>query len=98
MGKHKIKTGTAILFNSKQFDRQIVTKRDTKFCKWLQQFCPDSGYEVELEEDPVNEDEDGDGDSIDEFDRVDISEGIDDMHDEDSFNAKEVMDESNIYE
>ena len=33
--------------------------RDTKFCKWLQQLCPDSEYEAELEEDPVDEDEDG---------------------------------------
>ncbi len=86
------------MFNSKQLDRQIATTRDTKFCKWLQQLCPDSGYEVELEEDPVDEDEDGGGGSIDEFDRVDISEGVDGMHDEDIFEAEEVMDESNIYE
>ena len=86
------------MFNLKQLDCQIVTTRDTKFCKWLQQLCPDSGYEVELEEDPVDEDEDGGGGSIDEFDRVDISEGVDGMHDEDIFEADEVMDESNIYE
>ena len=64
----------------------------------MQQHCPDNGYESELEEDPVNKDEDGGGDSIDEFDRVDISEGVDNMHDEDIFEAEEVMDESNIYE
>ena len=98
LGKHKIETGTAIMFNSKQLDRQIATTRDTKFCKWLQQLCPDSGYEAELEEDPVDEDEDGGGGSIDEFDHVDISEGVDGMHDEDIFEAEEVMDESNIYE
>ena len=85
------------MFNSKQLDRQITTTRDTKFCKWLQQLCPDSGYEVELEEDPVDEDKDGGGGSIDEFDRVDVSEGVDEMHDEDIFEAEEVMDESNIY-
>ena len=50
---HKIETGTVIMFNSKQLDRQIAITRDTKFCKWLQQLCPDSGYEVELEEDPL---------------------------------------------
>ena len=67
-------------------------------CKWLHQLCPNSGYEVELEKDPVDEDEDGGGGgSIDEFDRVDISEGVDGMHDEDIFEAEEVMDESNIY-
>ena len=96
LGKHKIETVTAILFNSKQLDRQIATTRDTKCFKWLQQLYLESGYEVELEEDPVNEDEDGG--SIDEFDRVDISEGVDDMHDEDILKAQEVMDESNIYE
>ena len=63
----------------------------------LQQLCPDSGYEVELEEDPVDEDEDGGGGSIDEFDRVDISEGVNGMHDEDIFEAEEVMDKSTIY-
>ena len=76
----------------------IATTTDTKFCKWLQQLCPDSGYEAELEEDPVGEDEDGGGFSIDEFDSVDLSEGVDGMHDEDIFEAEEVMDESNIYE
>ena len=89
------------MFNSKQLDRQIAIMRDTKFCKWLQKLCPDSGsYEVELEEDPVNEDEDGGGGggSIDEFDCADTSEGVDGMHDEDIFEAEEVMDESNIYE
>ena len=40
---------------------------------------------------------DGGGGSIDEFDRVDISKGVDGMHDEDIFEAEEVMDESNIY-
>ena len=98
MGKHKIKTGTAILFNSKQLNHQITTRRDTKFCKWLQQLYPDSGYETELEEDPVDEDEDGGGGGIDKFDHIDISEGNDNMHDEDIFEAEEVMDESNIYE
>ena len=48
--------------------------------------------------DLVGEDEDGGGGSIDEFDRVDVSEGVDGMHNEDIFEAKEVMDESNIYE
>ena len=64
----------------------------------MQHLCLDSGYEAELEEDPVEEDEDGGGRSIDEFDRVDISEGVDGMHDEDIFEAEEVMDKSNIYE
>ena len=35
--------------------------------KWLQQLCPDSGYEAKLEEDPVNGDEDGGGGSIDDL-------------------------------
>ena len=64
----------------------------------MQQLCPDSGYEAELEEDPVDEDEDGGGGSIDEFDRIDISKGVDNMHDEDIFEVEEVMDESKIYE
>ena len=98
LGKHKIETMTAILFNLKQLDRQIATTRDTKFCKWLQQLCPDRGYEVELEEDPIDEDEDGGGGSIDEFDHVDISEGITGTHDEDILKVEEVMDESNICE
>ena len=86
------------MFNSKQLDRQIAITRDTKFFKWLQQPSLDSGYEVELEEDPVNEDKDGGGGSIDKFDHVDISKGVDGMHDEVIFEAEEVMDKSNIYE
>ena len=86
------------MFNSKQLDCQIAIMRDTKFCKWLQQLCLESGYEAELEEDPVDQDEHGGGGSIDEFDRVDISEDVDDMHDEDIFEGEEVMDENNIYE
>ena len=89
---------TAILLNLEQLDRQIATTKNTKFCKWLQQLYPDSGYEAELEEDPVGKDEDGGGGgSIGEIDHVDLSEGVDGMHDEDIFAAKEMMDESNIY-
>ena len=38
------------------------------------------------------------GGSIDKLYRIDISKDIDGMHDEDTFEAKEVMDESKIYE
>jgi hypothetical protein len=79
-------------------NRQIASTRDTKFCKWLHQLCPDSGYESEHEMDLVDEDEDAIGGSIDEFDHVNISEGVNGMHDEDIFEAEEVMDEGNIYE
>jgi hypothetical protein len=44
--------------------------------------------------DPVDEDEDAVGGSVDEFDRVNISEGVDGMHDEDIFEAEEVMDKA----
>ena len=53
---------------------------------------PDNGYELKLEEDPVDKDEDGDGGSIDEFNHVDIFEGVDGMHDEDIFEAEEARD------
>ena len=46
----------------------------------------------------MDEDEDGGGGSIDEFNRVDISKGVNGMHDKDIFEAEQVMDESNIYE
>ena len=39
---------------------------------------------------------DGSVGSIDEFDRIDISEGVDGIHENDIFEAEEVMDESNI--
>ena len=75
-------TETAILLNSNQLDRRIATTRDTKFCKWLQQLYPDSGYEAKLEDDPVDKNEDGGGGSTNEFDRVDIYEGVDGIHDD----------------
>ena len=40
---------------------------------------------AELEEHLVGEDEDGGGGSVDEFDRVDLSEGVNGMHDKDIF-------------
>jgi hypothetical protein len=64
----------------------------------VHQLCPDNGYESEHEMDPVDEDEDAVGGNVDEFDRVNISKDVDGMHDEDIFEAKEVMDEGNIYE
>ena len=85
------------MFNLKQLDRQIAITRDTKLCKWLQQLCPNSKYEVELEQKPVDEDKDGGGGVIDKYDHVDISEGVDCMHDEDMFEVEEMMDKSNIY-
>ena len=87
--------------HSVQFERTRSSDRYNEAYKVLQvatTLCLDSRYEIELEEDPVDEDEDGGGGSIDEFDRVDISEGVNNMHDEDIFEAEEVMDESNIYE
>jgi hypothetical protein len=35
MGNARIETGTAILFNAKQLDRQRAASRDGRFCKWL---------------------------------------------------------------
>jgi hypothetical protein len=35
LGQAKIETGTAILFNAKQLQRQMSVTRDTRFCKWL---------------------------------------------------------------
>lgn len=90
LGKHKIETGTAILFNSKQLKRQIALTRDKKFCNWLHQLCRDSGYESEHEVYPVDEDEEASVSSLDEFVSVNISQSIDGMNDEDIFRVEEL--------
>ncbi|CAK9221855.1 unnamed protein product [Sphagnum troendelagicum] len=94
LGQAKIKTGTAILFNTKQLDRQIAATRDTKFCKWLQQLGVDNGDAAE--EEPLDKEEDAAGGCIEEFDRLDISGDIDGIANEDLFD-KEVVDEGNIF-
>ncbi len=94
LGQAKIETGVAIMFNTKQLDRWIATTRDMKFCKWLQQLNADSGDDVE--EEPLNKEEDAIGGYIEEFDRLDISSNINDIVDEDFFDEK-VVDEGNIF-
>lgn len=97
LSKYKIETGTAILFNSKELDRQISTTRNTKICIWLHQLCLKSGFGAQLEEKTFDENEYDGGDSIDEFDCIDISEDVDGIHDEYNFKTKEKMYEYKIY-
>jgi hypothetical protein len=94
LGQAKIETKTTIMFNAKQLDRQIVATWDTKLCKWLQQLGDDSKNDVE--EEPLDKEEDAASGCTEEFDRLDISCGIDDIANEDLFD-KEVVDEGNIF-
>jgi hypothetical protein len=94
LGQAKIKTGTTILFNAKQFDRRIAATRDMKFSKWLQQLCANNGDDTE--EQPLDEEGDAAGGCIEELDRLDISSNIGNIADEDLFD-KEVMDKGNIF-
>jgi hypothetical protein len=66
-----------------------------KFCKWSHQLGADSG--VDAEEEPLGEEEDAAGGSIEEFDRLDMSGGIDGIADEDLFD-KAVVDEGSIFD
>jgi hypothetical protein len=94
LGQVKIETGTAFQLNSNQLVRRIATARDTKFCKWLQQLGADSGDDAE--EEPLDKEEDAAGGSIEEFDRLDMSSGIDGIADDDLFD--EVVDEGSIFD
>ncbi len=94
LGQTKIETGTAILFNTKQLDRRITPTWDTKFCKWLQQLSANNRDDAE--EEPLDKEEDAVDGCIEEFDRLDISGGIDDIVDEDLFD-EEVVDKGNIF-
>jgi len=85
---------TAVLYSSLKPNEYYTVRMSPLQSPNEHQLCPDSGYESEHEMDPVDEDEDAVGGSVDEFDRVNISEGIDGMHDEDIFEAEEVMDEA----
>jgi hypothetical protein len=94
LGQTKIETGTAILFNTKQLDRRITSTWDMKFCKWLQQLSANNRDDAE--EEPLDKEEDAADGCIEEFDRLDIYGGIDDIVDEDLFD-EEVVDEGNIF-
>jgi hypothetical protein len=94
LGEAKIETRTAILFNMKQLDHQITTTQVTKFCKWLQQLGVNN--EDDIEEEPLDEEEDAAGGCIEKFDRLDISSDIDNITNEDLFD-EEVVDEGNIF-
>ncbi len=94
LGQAKIETGTAILLNAKQLDCRIAATQDTKFYKWLQQLGADNRNDAEKE--PLDEEEDAAGGCIEEFDRLDISGGIDGIADEDLFD-QEVVDEGDIF-
>ena len=72
LGQAKIETGTAILFNAKQLQRQMSVTRDTRFCEWL------GGEEEDLLLDVDDEEVNG----PDEFDQIDLSCGIDTISDE----------------
>jgi hypothetical protein len=92
LGQAKIEIRTAILF-AKQLDHQIAITQDTKVCKWLQQLDVDN--EDDAKEEPLDKEEDATGGCIEEFDRFDISSGIDDITNKDLFD-EEVMDEGHI--
>jgi hypothetical protein len=94
LGQAKIETGTAILFNVKQLDCRIVATWDTKFWKWLQQLGADSRNDVE--EQPLNKEEDAAGGCIEEFDRLDISGDIDHIANKNLFD-EEVVEKGNIF-
>jgi hypothetical protein len=94
-GQAMFDTGTAFLFNPKQLDRRIAATRDTKFCKWLQHLGAESGDDAE--EEPLDEKEDAAGGSTEEFDRLEISGGIDSIVDEDIVDGQ-VVDEGSIFD
>jgi hypothetical protein len=99
MGNARVETGTAILFNAKQLDHQIAATRDTCFCKWLRRLgCVAEDEEEDDDDDePVligaaGEEQDTiiDDDSCDEeFDRIDVSGGIDAIVDDYLFAVEE---------
>ena len=103
MGNARIETGTAILFNAKQLDRQRAASRDGRFCKWLRHV----GNVLEDDEEDDSDDNDSDAIVVDgaagkdddpitdsdcdeEFDCIDVSGGVDAITDGDLFVEVEV--------
>ena len=93
LDESKVEIGTAILFNSRQLDRRIATTRKSKICQWLNQLGPEDEDQVEVHS--LQDDDDETGDRIEEFDRVNISGGIEGISDEDIF-EEEVLEEGEI--
>ena len=72
----------------------LYATRDTKLCKWLKQLGADNGDDVD--EEPLDEEEDVVGGCIEGFDHLDNIGGIDGKDDED-LSDKEVVDEGNFF-
>lgn len=95
LGQANIERGTAILFNSKQLDRQLAVTRDSKFCNWMSQLGSNDNISLAVDEEmiPISEENDdiifNPGDNIDEnleeFIHVDVSRGVENIADGDLF-------------
>jgi hypothetical protein len=102
LGRNKIKTGTAILFNAKQLGRRLSSTRDTPLCHWLHRLAETVEHDIENaakdeagsgEVDHTESDED---DLMGEFDRIDLEFGIVGIDDVLLFKEEVVLEEGKV--
>jgi hypothetical protein len=97
----KVEAGTAIVFNAQQLTRRASVGRNGLFVRWLRKLGADAADVARIDEEN-NEQEDRAEDAqesnlddhLDEFNEIDLSDGLNRFGDEMLFDIDDIMDES----
>jgi len=96
----KVEAGTTIVFNAQQLTRHASVGRNGPFVRWLKKFGADAAHAARInEENDEQEDREEDAqesnldDHLDEFNEINLSDGLNRFGDEMLFDTDEIMDE-----
>ncbi len=96
----KVEAGTAIVFNAQQLTRRASVGRNSLFVRWLKKLGADATHATRINEEndeQENCEEDAQesnlDDHLDEFNEIDLSDGLNRFDDEMLFDTDEIMDE-----
>jgi len=96
----KVEAGTAIVFNAQQLTWRASVERNGPFVQWLRKFGVDAADAAQINKEN-NEQEDRAEDAqesnlddhLDEFNKINLSDGLNRFDDEMLFDTDEIMDE-----
>jgi hypothetical protein len=96
----KVEAGTAIVFNAQQLTQRASVERNSPFVQWLRKLGTNAAHAAQInEENDEQEDREEDAqeskldDHLDEFNDIDLSDGLNRFGDEMLFDTDEIMDE-----
>ncbi|CAK9203902.1 unnamed protein product [Sphagnum troendelagicum] len=96
----KVEAGMAIVFNAQQLTRRASVGRNSSFVQWLKKLGADAAHATRINEEndeQENREEDAQesnlDDHLDEFNEIDLSDGLNRFDDEMLFDTDEIMDE-----